>query len=199
MSSSVNSSMVCIFVGAENMIPSQHVKVEINKAVAKYKPINLGQGFPDCLPRAHVLQSIGSLGAPDVNPLLHQYTRSMVSDYPFLSSLNIFGHPRLVNVLAKLYSSFMRCDPHSYASATGPLKQNSFALDRQLDPMNEVIVSIGAYGALFAAISSLVDHGDEVIIMEPSFDCYAPMTIGAGGVPVYLPLRPQKVGVLRSA
>ncbi|KAA3678645.1 cysteine-S-conjugate beta-lyase [Paragonimus westermani] len=153
--------------------------VEINKAVAKYKPINLGQGFPDCLPRTHVLQSIGSLGAPDVNPLLHQYTRSM-------------GHPRLVNILAKLYTPFMRCDPQLYMSAADPLKQNSFAPDRQLDPMNEVIVSIGAYGALFAAICSLIDQGDEVIIMEPSFDCYAPMTIGAGGVPVYLPLRPQK-------
>ncbi|KAK4473272.1 hypothetical protein MN116_004441 [Schistosoma mekongi] len=151
--------------------------VEINLAVAKYKPINLGQGFPDILPRQHVLESLNILGRPDVNPFLHQYTRSM-------------GHPRLVNVLSKLYTSFLRCDRRLYTEC-GSFRVDTFEPDREIDPFKEVIVTVGAYGSLYAAISALVDPGDEVIIMEPSFDCYTPMTLMAGGVPIYVPLLPQ--------
>lgn len=97
-----------------------------------------------------------------------------------------------MNVLSQLYTPFTRCDPSRYASA-GPLAKNTFAPTRHVDALNEVIVSVGAYGALSAAISSLIDHGDEVIIMDPSFDCYAPMTIFAGGVPVFVPLKPNSV------
>ncbi|CAH8494444.1 unnamed protein product [Schistosoma rodhaini] len=151
--------------------------VEINLAVAKYKPINLGQGFPDILPKQHVLESLTMLGKPDVSPFLHQYTRSM-------------GHPRLVTVLSKLYTSFLRCDRKLY-SESGSLQVDSFGPDREIDPLKEVIITVGAYGSLFTAISALVDPGDEVIIMDPSFDCYTPMTVMAGGVPIYVPLRPQ--------
>lgn len=149
--------------------------------VAKHKPINLGQGFPDILPIGHVLKSLHAVSEADTNPLYHQYTRSM-------------GHPRLVNVLGKLYSPFTQCDPDLYEKA-GELTVDTFAPDRQIDPMSEITVSVGAYGCLSAAISSLIDHGDEVIIMDPSFDCYTPMTELVGGVPVYVPLKPSKQSI----
>ncbi|CAH8435029.1 unnamed protein product, partial [Schistosoma mattheei] len=117
--------------------------VEINHAVAKYKPVNLGQGFPDILPKQHVLESLTMLGKPDVSPFLHQYTRSM-------------GHPRLVNVLSKLYTSFLRCDRKLYGES-GSLQVDSFGPDREIDPLKEVIITVGAYGSLFTAISALVN------------------------------------------
>ncbi|CAL8099639.1 unnamed protein product [Calicophoron daubneyi] len=174
-SRAVNSPIV-LASRVRNQKPN--VWVEINKAVSKYRPLNLGQGFPDTPPKAHVLESLGALTGPDVNPLFHQYTRSM-------------GHPRLVTILGKIYTPFFRCDPKMYETIK-ELADESFAPTRSLDPLNEIIVSVGAYGGLYAAISSLIDPGDEVIVMDPSFDCYIPMIETAGGVPVFVPLRPTK-------
>ena len=54
----------------------------------------------------------------------------------------------------------------------------------EYDPAKEVLVSVGGSEAIDAMIRSLVCPGDEVLIVEPSFVCYKPLTIMAGGVPV---------------
>ncbi len=53
-------------------------------------------------------------------------------------------------------------------------------------PENEVLVTVGGSEAIDLCIRSLVDYGDEVIIPEPSFVCYRPITEMAGGVPVII-------------
>ncbi len=45
---------------------------------------------------------------------------------------------------------------------------------RKIDPLNEIIVSTGASAVLYNCITGLVEQGDEVIILEPSYDCYLP-------------------------
>lgn len=59
-----------------------------------------------------------------------------------------------------------------------------------VDAGSEVVVTHGATEALFAAIMSQVNPGDEVILFEPYYDAYVPDVEMAGGVPRYYPLEP---------
>jgi aminotransferase len=54
------------------------------------------------------------------------------------------------------------------------------------DADKEVLVTVGGSEAIDLAIRSLVNPGDEVLIPEPSFVCYVPMTQMAKGVPVII-------------
>lgn len=58
------------------------------------------------------------------------------------------------------------------------------------DPLTEITVTNGATEALMAAIVASVNTGDEVIVIEPCYDSYAPCIRLAGGIPIYVPLNP---------
>lgn len=56
----------------------------------------------------------------------------------------------------------------------------------EYDPKKEVLVTVGGSEAIDAMIRSVVNAGDEVLIPEPSFVCYKPLTVMAGGKPVII-------------
>lgn len=132
----------------------ESVWVEFIQLAIDYKPLNLGQGFPDFAAPTHVTSSLAK-ATNGSQYLLNQYTRS-------------FGHPRLVNALSKFYSKITSHD---------------------IDAKKQILVTVGAYEALFTSITAFVNPGDEVIIIEPFFDCYPPMVEMAQGRPVFVPLR----------
>ncbi|MEH7383629.1 aminotransferase [Bacillus sp. JJ1533] len=58
------------------------------------------------------------------------------------------------------------------------------SFDVEYSPNNEIIVTVGGSQAIDLAIRALVDPGDEVIIVEPTFVAYGPIVSLAGGVPI---------------
>jgi methionine aminotransferase len=52
----------------------------------------------------------------------------------------------------------------------------------------EITVTAGATEALFCAIAAVVHAGDEVIVLDPAYDSYAPVIRLQGAVPVHVPL-----------
>ena len=59
------------------------------------------------------------------------------------------------------------------------------------DPDSEITVTAGATQAILTALLAVVHPGDEVIVLEPAYDSYAPNIALAGGVRVAVPLDPQ--------
>lgn len=57
-----------------------------------------------------------------------------------------------------------------------------------VDPMSEVIVTPGGKWALYLALASILNPGDEVLILEPYWVSYPPLVTLAGGVPVLVGL-----------
>ncbi len=54
------------------------------------------------------------------------------------------------------------------------------------DPLTEILVTVGGSEAIDACIRATVRPGDEVIIPQPSYVCYEPITQLVGGVPVII-------------
>ncbi|MBQ6152600.1 MAG: aminotransferase class I/II-fold pyridoxal phosphate-dependent enzyme [Ruminococcus sp.] len=55
----------------------------------------------------------------------------------------------------------------------------------------EVVVTVGGSEAIDIALRCLVGEGDEVLLPQPSFVCYEPLTIMAGAVPVVIETKAQ--------
>ena len=57
-----------------------------------------------------------------------------------------------------------------------------------VDPDTEVTATAGATEGLAAALLGLIEPGDEVVLLDPSYDLYPAVIARAGGVPVHVPL-----------
>lgn len=59
---------------------------------------------------------------------------------------------------------------------------------RAYDPQTEITVTAGATQALLTTILATVHPGDEVVVLEPTYDSYVPSIELAGGKPVFVTL-----------
>lgn len=59
----------------------------------------------------------------------------------------------------------------------------------EYDSQSEIIVTVGGSEAIDISIRGVIDPGDEVLIVEPCFVCYAPLVQLAGGIPVSVPTK----------
>ena len=57
-----------------------------------------------------------------------------------------------------------------------------------IDPVEEVTITAGATQAIYTTFATLIQAGDEVIILDPSYDCYDPGVRVHGGIPIHVNL-----------
>ena len=105
---------------------------------------------------------------------------------------------RLVEALDRA----MRDGKNQYAPMSGlPALRQAIAAKtarcygREVDADTEVTVTSGASEAIFDAVHALVRAGEEVIVLDPCYDCYEPAIDLAGATAVHVPLDPVDFSV----
>lgn len=98
--------------------------------------------------------------------------------------------------LVDLVTDAMRAGHNQYPPMTGlPALRQAIAAKieatygHRYDANTDITVTAGASQAIQSAILAVVHPGDEVIVIEPAYDCYAPAIALAGGVVVPVTMR----------
>jgi aspartate/methionine/tyrosine aminotransferase len=68
-----------------------------------------------------------------------------------------------------------------------------------VDPASEVVVTSGATEAITACLMAVLDPGDEIVLIEPLYDTYAPVARMLGAVPRFVRLSPPAWELPRAA
>jgi N-succinyldiaminopimelate aminotransferase len=106
-----------------------------------------------------------------------------------------FDGPRVVIDAAAAAMQDGRANQYPPGMGIAPLRQGVAAhvhdfYGIEVNSETGVIITSGAAEGVYSAIMAVVNPGDEVIMIEPFFDTYLPAVEWAGGVPVYVPMRP---------
>lgn len=97
--------------------------------------------------------------------------------------------------LGELVHAAMKAGHNQYAPMSGlPALREAIAAKvsrlhgHGYDPETEITVTAGATQGVFTAVGAVVQPRDEVIIVDPAYDCYAPAVELFGGIPVHVRL-----------
>lgn len=87
--------------------------------------------------------------------------------------------------------------PHQYALTWGAENFRKALAEKQehfsgmkINPDTEIVVTCGSTEAMMAAMMSVCNPGDKVVIFSPFYENYGADTILSGAEPVYVPLKP---------
>lgn len=101
--------------------------------------------------------------------------------------------------ITKRLSEVALTGPHQYALTWGAqnfrealAKKHEHFSGQKIDPDSEIVVTCGSTEAMMAAMMSVTNPGDNVIIFSPFYENYGADTILTGANPIYVPLNPPE-------
>jgi aminotransferase len=96
-------------------------------------------------------------------------------------------------------SEISHVGPHQYSITWGAdnfrkalAKKQSHFMGINIDPDSEVLVTCGSTEAMMAAMLTVTNPGDKVIVFSPFYENYGADTILSGAEPIYVPLYPPE-------
>jgi methionine transaminase len=135
---------------------------------------------------------------PNTGTTIFTVMSKLAADYGALNLSQGFPNFNCSPKLTELVNFYLQKGMNQYAPMAGiqPLREiiaqkNSELYGVDYHPDTEVTVVSGATEALYAALTAIVHQGDEVILLEPNYDSYAPVITLNGGTPIYVTLTPE--------
>ncbi len=132
---------------------------------------------------------------PDVGTTIFSRVSAMANKYGAINLGQGFPDFRVDSELIRAVHHAMVAGHNQYAPMPGIYalreeisKKINKLYGVEFNPNDEISITSGATEAIFSTIMALVHEGDEVIILEPAYDCYKPAIELAGGKPIALSL-----------
>ena len=132
---------------------------------------------------------------PNISTSIFTVMSKMAAEYNAINLSQGFPNfpvdERLTDIVAKLAKE----NVHQYTPMSGyvpllskiaTLVKNSYL--RTIQPETELLVTAGATQAIFTTITALVKNNDDVIILDPSYDCYEAPVLLCNANPVRVAL-----------
>ena len=132
---------------------------------------------------------------PHVGTTIFTTMSKMAADYNAINLSQGFPNFPIDPILEEIVRSKTGENVHQYAPMSGlpnlleKISEMIFnQYNRKIDPASSLLVTAGATQAIFTTIQALVHKNEEVIILDPSYDCYESPVILAGAKPIRIPL-----------
>jgi methionine aminotransferase len=132
---------------------------------------------------------------PHVGTTIFTVMSKLATEYNAINLSQGFPNFPVDTELTQILAASATENVHQYMPMAGfqPLLENigksiEENYGRKNNPSTELLITAGATQAIFTIIQAIVHTGDEVIILDPSYDCYEPPIILTGSVPIRVPL-----------
>ena len=132
---------------------------------------------------------------PEVGTSIFSKMSALANEHNAINLSQGFPQDNPPQELIKMVHQNMQQGYNQYAPMKGnaALRTNLAAKVKQLynaeyNADTEITITAGGTQAISATITALINIDDEVIILQPAYDCYAPTVKLAGGMPVYFNL-----------
>jgi methionine aminotransferase len=133
---------------------------------------------------------------PHISTSIFSVMSQMANQYNAINLAQGFPNFPVDSTLKNITSKWAKEEIHQYLPMSGhpellvKIAQLTFnSYQRNVNPSTEVLVTAGATEGIFAAIQALVQKNEEVIILDPSYDCYETPIILCHAKPIRVPMK----------
>ncbi|MCZ4243853.1 methionine aminotransferase [Pedobacter punctiformis] len=139
---------------------------------------------------------------PGVNTTIFTVMSKLATEYNAINLSQGFPDYACDPKLTELVTKAMKDGFNQYAPMPGlPALRETIAqkvenlYQTKYNPDTEITVTAGGTQAIFTALAAIINPGDEVIIFEPAYDCYAPTVKLFGGLVKSYALAPPNYSI----
>lgn len=127
---------------------------------------------------------------PHITTSIFSIMSQLAADYKAINLSQGFPNFPVDERLKNLVAQWSKKEIHQYLPMAGfppllekiaTLTQNSYG--RKVNPRTDILITAGATEGIFAGIQALVEPNEEVIILDPSYDCYETPILLCNAIP----------------